>query len=325
ALVFAALFVLRRLNRPPGQAALAAEFARWRVRHWALIHLGCVLWGLTALYFGSLMRDAWLPLTVSVIISVTLGSALSQAFAMERAQTTLTLALLYAPSVALFVEVASLRPLAVIVVVYLAYLLSSMRRLGREYDTQLATEYALLQSRAEIERLTRIDALTGLANRREYAEAFPKAWHLALRQRTPLALLMFDLDHFKALNDGHGHLAGDACLEHFARLMTQHFRRDVDLLARVGGEEFVAVLPGSTIESAAQLAERFRESLERAPCTFEGRALPMTVSVGVGGIEVPADATPEATFARVDRACYWAKTLGRNRVVLAAPAAATSA
>lgn len=312
-----ALFFLRRANRPPTDFADPAPYQRWRRRHWALIHGGCLLWGAVSVYFGFAEREAWLPFTVSVIISVTLGAALSQAFAMDARQTALTLFLLYAPSVALFCVVPPLRPIALTLVVYVLYQLSSLRRVAHEYEQQIDTEFALLLSRAEVERMTRVDALTGLANRREYENVYPKAWQQAARARGEIALLVLDLDHFKALNDGHGHLAGDACLQHFARLLDECFLREVDLLARIGGEEFVAVLPGTRSEDAARMAETLRATLERKPCDWQGKTLPMTVSIGVGSADWSRDPKPEDTFARIDAACYGAKMAGRNRVVAA--------
>jgi diguanylate cyclase len=315
--LFVLFFFLRRANRPPVDFADAASVHRWRLRHWGLIHAGCALWAAVFVYVGSAERASGLPLTIPIICTVTFGAALSQAFAMELRQTALTLTILYGPGLVFFASVPGLRSIAVTLGLYGLYLLSSLRRLSREYDTQIQTEYALMLSRTEVERLTRVDALTGLANRREYDHAFPQAWHQAVRLKGDMALLVCDIDHFKAVNDRHGHLAGDACLQHFAGILRANFRREVDLLARIGGEEFVVILPGTSMDAAAALAEQFRESLERAPCPWEGDQLPFTVSVGVGRADGETDATPDATFARVDAACYDAKTLGRNRVVLA--------
>lgn len=316
--IYVVMFFLRRLNKPPTEHDDPAPYDRWRLRHWVLIHSGCVLWGFVSAYYAYVARGASLPITISVIMSITLGTALSQAFSLDARQTFITLVLLYGPSVTVFAYVPSLRSIALTLSIYLLYLFSSLRRGAKEYDAQIETELALLRSRAEIERMTRIDPLTDLANRREYESAYPKAWHQAARSRGDIALLVLDLDHFKALNDNHGHLAGDACLRHFARLLEESFRREVDLLARIGGEEFVAVLPGLSAPDAERMAEALRAKLEKQPCELGDKKLPMTVSVGVGSASWPADASPEATFARIDAACYEAKAAGRNRVVQAA-------
>ena len=317
ALIFVTLFFLRRANRPPEDLADASRYKRWRNTHWGLIHFGCLLWAVVFTYVAWAERDYRPPLVIAVICAVMFGAALSQAFAMEKRQTTLTLALLYGPSFTLFACTPTLRALAVTLGLYSLYLLSSVWRLAREYETQIETEYALMLSRAEVEKLTRVDPLTGLANRREYEHVYPQTWQQGLRQNGELAVLVFDLDHFKGLNDRYGHLAGDACLQHFASLLKGHFRRDADLLARLGGEEFVVVMPGAAIGEAARMADEFRAALERSPCAWKGRELAFTVSVGVGGADWSGDTKPEATFARIDHACYEAKTAGRNRVVVA--------
>jgi diguanylate cyclase (GGDEF)-like protein len=319
--LFVLLLFLRRWNRPPDDPSNAASYVAWRRRHWALIHGGCLLWSVVFVDIGTIEQGYPSALTIAVICAVTFGAALSQAFAMERAQATLALAFLYGPALVAFTRNPTLRPVAVTLVAYAAYLLSSLRRLSGEYEAQIQTEYALLLSRSEVERLTRIDSLTGLPNRREYEYAFPRVWHYGARQKVELSVLVLDIDHFKTLNDRHGHLAGDACLQHFATLMKRHFRREADVLARIGGEEFVVLLPGSSVADAARVAERFRASLEGLPCEWEGEKLRFTVSIGVGGADWSRDVRPEATFARVDRACYQAKARGRNRIVCAeAPA-----
>jgi diguanylate cyclase (GGDEF)-like protein len=315
--VFVLFFFLRRKNRPPDDFADTATYSAWRWRHWGLIHAGCLLWGAVFTYVGWVERDYRPQLTIALICSVMFGGALSQAFAMEKRQTITTLALLYGPALALCAVVPALRAVGLTLAIYSLYLLSSLRRLAREYDAQIATEYALLLSRGEVEKLTRIDVLTGLANRREYQHVYPQAWHQAVRQGLELTLVVFDLDDFKGLNDRSGHLAGDACLQHFARLLRSHFRREADLLARIGGEEFVALLPGVGGEEAARMAEHFRATLARTPCGWRGELLAFTVSIGVGAARRTTDSQPEATFARADQACYEAKTMGRNRVVLA--------
>jgi diguanylate cyclase (GGDEF)-like protein len=322
ALVYIAMFFMRRGNRPPHSFTDEKPYQSWRARHWVIIHAGCVLWSAVSTYYGWVERDAPIPFTAVLIISVMLGAALSMAFSLEPKQTALTLVFLYAPNVVLFVYEPTLRAIAVMLCIYIIYQLSSMRRLAHEYNVQIDTEYALLLSQAEVERMTRVDALTGLANRREYENVYPKAWQQAARAQAEISMLVCDIDHFKKLNDGHGHLAGDACLQHFARLVEGSFRREIDLLARIGGEEFVVVLPGSTRTDAERMAERLRMKLEQLPADYQGKSLSMTVSIGVGSADFNTDASPEATFARVDSACYEAKMGGRNRVVVSHAAAA---
>lgn len=134
----------------------------------------------------------------------------------------------------------------------------------------------------------------------------------------PVALLMLDLDHFKAVNDKHGHATGDRVLRHVAESLRQQLRQE-DLLCRLGGEEFAALLPGITLMEAARIAERLRGQVERLPLTNQrGEPLSVTISIGVGqlghGTDEPAF---EHALARADEALYRAKAQGRNQVALA--------
>jgi diguanylate cyclase (GGDEF)-like protein len=152
------------------------------------------------------------------------------------------------------------------------------------------------------------DGLTGLLNRRAMDAALERQWARQQRARTPLSVLMVDIDHFKLVNDRLGHAAGDEVLRKLARLL-QLERRTDDAVGRVGGEEFLVLLPGVPAAMAAQLAERLRESVETAK-------IGATVSVGVsqsGGREDDVD----NLLRRADEALYQAKAKGRNRVEVA--------
>jgi diguanylate cyclase (GGDEF)-like protein/PAS domain S-box-containing protein len=156
------------------------------------------------------------------------------------------------------------------------------------------------------------DHLTGLSNRRvlfETAELELEHWHRAPR---PLSVVMIDADHFKRINDRYGHSAGDAVLRHMATTMSATFG-PADTIARLGGEEFVALLPGTTPQAAAELAERLRQRIESRPVTVGDESIGYTVSVGVSSMESGV-ASVDALFERADIAMYAAKEGGRNRV-----------
>jgi diguanylate cyclase (GGDEF)-like protein len=180
---------------------------------------------------------------------------------------------------------------------------------------RLAVLHARLsRANAELQRLSTIDPLTGLPNRRRFEEVLDGEWRRAARAQAPLSLLVVDIDGFKAFNDRHGHPAGDACLRRVGRALRQGLRRAGDFVARWGGEEFVAVLPGTTAAAAAATAETLRHAIEKLG---HGPGRRVTISVGV------AEARPgrPRTSARVlmaaaDRALYAAKWAGRNRVVV---------
>jgi len=161
-------------------------------------------------------------------------------------------------------------------------------------------------------RLARQDPLTGLANRAAFDEALAREWGRGGRRPVPVALLLFDVDHFKRVNDGHGHAAGDAVLRDLATLLRGLLRPDA-LLARVGGEELAVVLPDAGLAEARALGERCRAAVEGHAFGFEGRSLPVTVSAGAAARE-EADGGPAALLARADARLYEAKRGGRNQV-----------
>lgn len=157
------------------------------------------------------------------------------------------------------------------------------------------------------------DPLTGLFNRRFLDEALPLEEARALRSNSALCIVMFDLDRFKALNDAYGHDAGDAALKTFAQLL-QAGVRSGDIACRYGGEEFLLLLPGTSITEAAQRAEAIRTTLEQTPVAHRGRSLGrMTVSIGIA--ELPTHGPDGHTVVRIaDKMLYRAKQNGRNRI-----------
>lgn len=170
---------------------------------------------------------------------------------------------------------------------------------------------ALRRDRDRARRLADIDPVTGLWNRRAWSERFVLLEESARRIRRPLSLLFMDLDHFKALNDEHGHEAGDTALRLVADLMRKVLR-NYEQIGRYGGEEFVVALPGADAGQAMLIAERIREQLQELSTTME--KVP-TVSIGVATLK-PGEGT-QALIQRADVAMYAAKAAGRNRVVQA--------
>ena len=159
------------------------------------------------------------------------------------------------------------------------------------------------------------DALTNLLNRRFLPTVLRREIELSTRNHTPFSLLLLDLDHFKAINDGHGHDAGDRALQHVAALLGQHTRGS-DYLFRYGGEEFVVVLVAASESQAEVIAESLRRQIAQSPITLpNGQTLALTASIGVAGHDGHPDY--ERLMARADAAMYAAKRQGRNRVVVA--------
>ena len=179
-------------------------------------------------------------------------------------------------------------------------------------DKIAAATAELRQQKEAAEALARVDMLTGLANRRAFDETALHEIQRAIRYGTPLALVMADLDFFKAINDKYGHHVGDQVLVDFARMLNASVR-GVDLAGRWGGEEFIILMPGATLDEAVQAAERMRLAVAAAPTKIDGASCGYTASFGVAEFSAQ-EPTLDALLGRADRALYRAKALGRNRV-----------
>jgi two-component system cell cycle response regulator len=164
----------------------------------------------------------------------------------------------------------------------------------------------------EIYRLTTVDGLTQIFNKRYFQESIEREIARALRYRRELSLVMFDIDHFKAINDTHGHLAGDSVLKMLALTVKNKIRRE-DLFARYGGEEFAIVLPEIDGHNAHQFSEKIRRIVETTDFRFEGVKMEVTISLGVAALD--QETTDSAgLIKRADERLYEAKNAGRNCV-----------
>ena len=165
---------------------------------------------------------------------------------------------------------------------------------------------------AELRHKARHDSLTGLLNRRAIEEAIGAQMQRGRRSGEPHSLLMLDLDHFKSINDRLGHAAGDLVLQHVATVLQANVR-NIDQVARVGGEEFLVLMPGASLDTARPAAERLREQLTAASAQFQGTSVKISVSIGIAQW---ADHSEELSrlLIRADTALYQAKAQGRNRV-----------
>lgn len=173
---------------------------------------------------------------------------------------------------------------------------------------------------AELRELASTDALTGLPNRRQFMQQLESEIERVRRGTTRQAcVLMLDLDHFKRVNDQHGHVVGDSLLRHFAGLLREELRAS-DTAGRMGGEEFAVILPGSDLAAAKTFAQRLCDRLAARPLRVGAARVEATVSIGIAAIAA-SDTAPDAVLSLADEALYRAKTEGRNRVQLAgAPA-----
>ena len=166
----------------------------------------------------------------------------------------------------------------------------------------------------EIYRLTIIDALTEIHNKRYLMEFLDRELARSARYHRPLTLILFDIDRFKAINDAHGHLGGDFTLRELAACVKSVVRKE-ELFARYGGEEFIVVLPESTLEAALCVGERLRTMVEKHSFVFEDQSFQITISLGIAAIADAASLTPVELIRLADEKLYQAKNAGRNRIV----------
>ena len=212
----------------------------------------------------------------------------------------------------------------IVIAAHMAIVLSIVARFAAERDSRhsflhglrLRTRAAdLVRSNEKLLEMSNTDPLTGVANRRFFDQALTKAWQAAEATSAAVALMMIDVDYFKVFNDTAGHLEGDRCLAAVARTIADQVRRDHDLAARFGGEEFVVLMPDTDFRQAQGVAERVRMAVAERGFEAPGlRPLTVTCSVGVALNEHEVD-TPEMILKRADVALYRAKREGRNRVV----------
>ena len=189
------------------------------------------------------------------------------------------------------------------------------------FDVTDAAIYRTMHQAAmkKLEMVSRVDGLTQLFNRSHWQSRLAEEFSRSGRYQAPLTLIMFDLDHFKSVNDTHGHLGGDAVLVQVASLIKSALR-DSDIAGRYGGEEFGIILPSTPLDGAKVVAERLRASIESSPVPFEKIQIPVTASLGVAQFD-PTIHDPEELIAHADAALYEAKESGRNRVSFFAQAA----
>lgn len=176
----------------------------------------------------------------------------------------------------------------------------------------------LASANRELEKLSRQDGLTGIANRRYFDSYLQTEVRRAARERQPLALILADVDHFKAFNDQYGHQAGDDCLRQVASALSTAGRRPADLAARYGGEEFAMVLPGTGLDGAVDVAQAVSRVIADLAITHARSAAGrnVTLSQGIASLTPEKETASEDLIQRADQALYQAKQQGRNRYVV---------
>lgn len=205
-----------------------------------------------------------------------------------------------------------LKPVSEIV---LAAKIRAMQRIIQMRHSLLLLTRKLDMANQELKRLSSLDGLTGISNRRHFDEVLSREWRRAMRLGEEIAVLMCDIDFFKSYNDNHGHQRGDECLCLVAKTLADSLDRGGDLVARYGGEEFIAVLPGTTLNGAFHVAEQMRHAINRLEIrradTASGH---ITASFGVASAVAMPETDPQDVVGAADMALYKAKNNGRNCV-----------
>jgi diguanylate cyclase (GGDEF)-like protein len=319
ALAFVVLVVLRfRIHGVPTGSSAAAVRRRLD-RIWALLLTNAGVWG---------AASAWLLMvtpnesarTVAAISSYAFATAFAHNFPMRLRHAFLAVALTYLPTLGAFIANGSRFELVAVSFLYLLYVSLALRRSHGEYLQRLDLEDELREQRDLFEQQSRRDGLTGLANRRRFSAALVEWTASARASGLPLALLILDLDHFKSVNDRHGHSVGDACLREFAAQLQRAFPGKGELVARLGGEEFGVLLRDCPANDAARRADAFRRAFADSALVLEEGTLQITVSIGVAAFDPAQDADGGRLIQAADSALYRAKDAGRNTVEVA-PAA----
>lgn len=187
------------------------------------------------------------------------------------------------------------------------------------YQAELETKAAELErANKKLAKLSKIDGLTGIANRREFDTVLAKEWSRMQRQKAPLALIMLDVDHFKQFNDRFGHQLGDDCLRLVGAVLNDSVHRASDLCARYGGEEFCVLVPNALLNEAFHLAEKIRCAIAQSSIELpkEARAVTVTVSLGVASFIPSDEQLPSDLIRFADEALYHAKQNGRNQTAV---------
>lgn len=190
-------------------------------------------------------------------------------------------------------------------------------RLTLEIANRINTEDALQRANLDLQRMTAIDDLTQIFNRRHFYKYLSLEWPRLAREKSPISVILCDIDHFKQFNDTYGHLAGDSCLQQIAEWLEDSIKRPADLVARYGGDEFAFILPNTDLEGAQNVAVRIQNKLNEQSLTLEktGACEVVTLCMGISTTIPQLDKKPDILVEAADEALYEAKAQGRNKII----------
>jgi diguanylate cyclase (GGDEF)-like protein len=305
ALIRLAMYFSYFRARPEGQRVLA-----WERPYAATLILSASVWGLGALYLmhkGGTVQQA---IVLCFLVGMLGGSLVI--YSAHRGMTICAMMSVMLPStIWLYTQPSHMAlGMAIASTLFIASALQGTKVLSDAMQGGLLMSYQLQYSRDIAENMARIDALTGMYNRRAFIERGEQAIRLCERETKPVSMLLIDVDFFKKINDTHGHGAGDLILKQIGNFLDSKFRKS-DVCGRLGGEEFSVLLANTDAAAATALADKFRQAVAESLIPWQTESLRVTVSIGVASDSYDL----ESLLHRADMAMYQAKANGRNTTV----------
>jgi len=308
---FILLAALRLFMQPPASGK-ADDNRRWLWRYALVLPLASLLWAGVQAWILLDARFDQDTRMVSLIATIGYATVFANIYSTVRHLAALGVCILFLPMLVVLWSQPPDRALAVAMSFYALYLAGAVVRSHAEYRRRLRLDQALREQHDLYEHLSRTDPLTGVFNRRHFTARLDEMARSAQQGGEGFTLMILDVDHFKRVNDRHGHAVGDACLKSLADRMQRAFPAPC-LLARLGGEEFGMLIPGGEARALAA-AEGLRHDLVSRPLECDGQRLTVTASMGVGTFDPARHGDGDGLYRAVDRALYVAKEQGRNRV-----------
>ncbi len=286
----------------------------WKLLFFTAVWMAALTWGILCAF--ALVDQVFSPLSLPVVISTAgLVGGGATSFSPSRILTAgIIVSYLFPAEIVLLVTGVQHSSVSIIFIIYAVamYLISMTHH--SQYWLGLKYSSLIQKQAAELKELNTLDGLTGIKNRAFFDQTLRREMKSAIRKESNLALLFIDIDHFKNINDKHGHLAGDECLRRLSILLREKAKRETDTVARYGGEEFAVILPYTGIKEAVQLAEIIRKGVMEIDLRFGESKVAFTVSIGVTATRPKLGESGETLVESADNALYEAKNNGRNQV-----------
>lgn len=317
-LLMLGICIFRLIHLPVSQKMGDRYETANRIIFYASVIATAVIWGVTFALIMFQPEEYTTQMITAVLICGLCAGGVVAFIPNRRLSIYFNLSMLMPSAIPMFIYRSNMH-LATLIVCFSVYLVIIAFRGNKEYWDALENEHLLELKSDELARLSNTDVMTGLYNRRYFDQALELEWKRSGRNKSILSVIIFDIDHFKNINDTFGHQAGDKYLRKMAPSLDAVFKRDYDIVARYGGEEFIVLLPGISAENSRQLAEQVRKNIEALIVRYQGKKLTTTVSAGVMCCIPDYNTSSDYIVSCADKALYEAKHTGRNMVVVFTP------